>query len=84
VTNREYPEYLKQAYKAEEFPKPCNFIGIAKDLPAPAMEKLMLTNMKVTEEDLKALPTERVRSVSYLVQSKIDPGAPLNCRRKDD
>lgn len=71
VSDQEYPEYLKQAYKAEKFPKPRNFIGMAKDLPVPEMEKLMLTNMKVTEDDMKALATERARAVrDYLVQYK--------------
>ncbi len=74
MTDQDYPEYLKRAYKAEKFPKPRNFLGMAKDLPVPEMEKLMLTNMKVTEEDLKALAVERSRAVrDYLVQSKIDP-----------
>ncbi len=71
VTDQEYPKYLKEAYKAEKFPKPRNFIGIAKDLPVPEMEKLMLTNMKVTDEDLKQLAIERAQAVrNYLVQSK--------------
>ena len=71
VTDQEYAEYLKQAYKAEKFPKPRNFIGMAKDLPVPEMQKLMLTNMKVNEEDLKALAAERARAVrDYLVQAK--------------
>ncbi len=71
VTEQEYPGYLKKAYKAEKFPKPRNFLGIAKDLPVPEMEKLMLTNMKVTDDDLKALATERAKAVrDYLVQSK--------------
>ncbi len=74
TTDQDYPEYLKRAYKAEKFPKPRNFLGMAKDLPVPEMEKLMLTNMKVTEEDLKALAAGRARAVrDYLVQSKIDP-----------
>jgi hypothetical protein len=71
VTPGEYPEYLKRAYKAEKFPKPRNIIGMAKDLPVPEMEKLMLTNMKVGDDDLKALATERARAVrDYLLQSK--------------
>ncbi len=74
TTDQDYPEYLKRAYKAEKFPKPRNFLGMAKDLPVPEMEKLMLTNMKVTEEDLKALAAGRARAVrDYLVQAKIDP-----------
>jgi hypothetical protein len=71
VTDQEYPEYLKRAYKEEKFPKPRNFIGMAKDLPVPEMEKLMLTNMKVTEEDLKALASERAMAIKdYLLKSK--------------
>jgi len=71
VTPQEYPVYLKQAYKAEKFPKPRNIVGMAKDLPVPEMEKLMLTNLKVTDDDLKALSQERARAVrNYLLQSQ--------------
>ena len=54
----EYAQYLKMAYKQEKFPKPKNFIGIAKDIPAPEMEKLMLTHTEVKEEDLRPSPLE--------------------------
>jgi hypothetical protein len=49
-------------------------IGMAKDLPVSEMEKLMLTNMKITDEDLTTLATERARAVrDYLAQSgKVD------------
>jgi uncharacterized protein involved in outer membrane biogenesis len=71
ITSQEYPEYLKRAYKEEKFPKPRNVIGLAKDLPVSEMEKLMLTNMKVTDDDLKALAGERARAIrDYLVQLK--------------
>jgi len=75
VSPQEYPLLLKRAYKEEKFPKPANFLGIAKDVPVPEMEKLMLDNMKVADEDLKALADERVRAVrDYLLQSKrIEP-----------
>ncbi len=70
VTPEEYPKYLKLAYKEEKFPKPRNILGIAKDLPVPEMEKLMLTNQKVTEEDLRALAGERALAArDYLLQS---------------
>ena len=71
VTPEEYPVYLKQAYKAEKFPKPRNIVGMAKDLPVPEMEKLILTNLKVTDDDLKALSEERAKAVrNYLLQSQ--------------
>jgi uncharacterized protein involved in outer membrane biogenesis len=75
VTPEEYPVYLKQVYKEEKFPKPRNIIGIAKDLPVPDMERLLLANLKVTDDDLKVLAGERARTVrDYLLQSKqIDP-----------
>ena len=76
VTDSEYPEYLKRAYREEKFPKPRNFIGMAKDLPVPEMEKLMLANAKVSEEDLKTLASDRAMAVKdYILKSKqVDPG----------
>ncbi|MBF0507034.1 MAG: hypothetical protein HQL09_09380, partial [Nitrospirae bacterium] len=76
VTDKEYPEYLKRAYSEEKFPKPRNFIGIAKSLPVPEMEKLMLANTKVTEEDLRALASQRAMAVKdYILKSKqVEPG----------
>jgi hypothetical protein len=63
VETAEYPKYLAQAYKVEKFPKPRNFIGMAKDLPVPEMEKLMLTHTRVTDDDLRQLAVERASHV---------------------
>jgi hypothetical protein len=66
----EYPEYLKRAYKAEKFPKPRNIIGMAKSLPVPEMEKLMLANMPVTQDDLRTLAKDRGLVIKdYLLKS---------------
>jgi hypothetical protein len=71
VENTEYPKYLKAAYKEEKFPKPRNIIGIAKSLPVPEMEKLMLTNIVVKDDDLKQLASERALKVKdYLLKSQ--------------
>ncbi|MBI5102482.1 MAG: DUF748 domain-containing protein [Nitrospirae bacterium] len=59
----EYAEYLKMAYKDEKFPKPRNIIGIAKDLPVPEMEKLILTHIEVGENDLRQLASQRAMKV---------------------
>lgn len=68
----EYPVYLKKAYKEEKFPKPRNIIGIAKDLPVPEMEKLMLTHIEVKEQDLRTLASQRALVVKErLIQSKM-------------
>ena len=63
----EYQKYLKMAYKAEKFPKPKNVIGMAKDIPGPEMEKLMLTHTEVKEGDLRALASQRAMKVKDLI-----------------
>ena len=55
----EYEKYLRMAYNAEKFPKPRNIVGLAKSLPVTEMEKLMLTNTVVKDEDLRALANQR-------------------------
>jgi len=63
IEKQEYEKYLKMAYKEEKFPKPKNVIGMAKDLPAPEMEKLMLTHIEVKEGDLRTLSSQRAMKV---------------------
>jgi outer membrane protein OmpA-like peptidoglycan-associated protein len=71
VDAKEYPEYLKRAYRAEKFPKPRNILGMAKDLPVPEMEKLMQTHIQVTDDDLRLLAGRRAQAVKdYLLASK--------------
>ncbi len=66
----EYSKYLTLAYKNETFPKPRNIIGFAKDLPDPEMEKLILTHLEVTEDDLEELASHRAKAVEdYFLQS---------------
>ena len=70
----EYAKYLRLAYKQETFPKPRNVFGFAKDLDVPEMEKLMLTHIQVTEEDLRQLAMHREQRVKdYLLNAKIEP-----------
>ncbi|MBP2685262.1 MAG: hypothetical protein H6Q81_167 [Deltaproteobacteria bacterium] len=75
VDAAEYPKYLALAYKAEKFPKPRNFIGMAKDLPAPEMEKLMLTHIQVTDDALRQLAMERASRVRdrLVALGKVEP-----------
>jgi len=70
VTSEEYPKYLKMAYKGEKFPKPRNFLGIAKSIPVPEMEKLMVDNIEVTKDDLRLLALQRAQNVSDYLQTK--------------
>jgi len=70
VEQGEYEKYLRLAYKAEKFPKPRNMIGLQKSLPVEEMEKLMLTNTAIQEEDLQALARRRsARVMQALVRS---------------
>lgn len=59
----EYEQYLKLAYKAETFPKPRNILGFAKDLPVPEIEKLMLTHIQITDDDLRLLASQRAMKI---------------------
>lgn len=75
VESAEYPKYLTMAYKKEKFPKPRNIIGMAKDLPVPEMEKLMLTNLRITDDDLRQLAMRRAQGARdiLLKQGRIPP-----------
>lgn len=59
IDAREYPEYLKRVYKEANFSKPRNLIGMQKDLPVEEMEKLLLANTTVSDEDLRQLAVRR-------------------------
>jgi uncharacterized protein involved in outer membrane biogenesis len=58
----EYAKYLAAAYRDAKFEKPRNIIGIARTLPVPEMEKLMLANASATDEDLRLLANRRAQA----------------------
>jgi uncharacterized protein involved in outer membrane biogenesis len=62
VASADYERYLRRAYGAESFPKPRNAIGLAKELPVPEMETLMLTHTQVSDEDLRLLANARAQA----------------------
>ena len=76
IEPEEYGVYLARAYKEAKFPKPRNLIGLHKDLPREEMEKLMLTNLPASDEDVRALAISRAEAVqAWLVgQGKVAPG----------
>jgi hypothetical protein len=59
----EREKFLTLAYKAEKFPKPKDFLGMAKNIPPSEMEKLMLTHTEVTDGDLRTLASQRAITV---------------------
>jgi hypothetical protein len=63
IDPKEYPALLKEAYSdADILGKPRNFIGLAKDIPVPEMEKLMLASTSATDEDLRDLALRRAQA----------------------
>jgi hypothetical protein len=75
IEEEEYAKYLWRAYKKAEFPKPKNFIGMTKKLPPEELEKLMLANTIITEDDLYDLAKRRAGAVKdyILAKDKIEP-----------
>ena len=64
ITEQERPALIAAVYADEKIPdKPRNLIGIAKTLPAPEMEQLILKNLTATPDDLRALATARATAV---------------------
>ena len=59
----DYPALLARVYHNENFPKPRNMIGLEKSLPVPEMEKLLMANTVVTDDDLAALANRRAEAV---------------------
>ena len=72
VSSEEYPVLLERVYKAEKFPKPRNMIGLVKSLPVEEMEKLIVTNSAVDDDDLRDLGDRRARTVrDWLIEHQV-------------
>jgi len=69
IGDAEYEKYLRNAYNAEKFPKPRNFIGLAKKLPVPEMEKLIYTHLDVKDDDLRLLAGQRAMNARDAILS---------------
>jgi len=63
IQPNEYSRYLKAVYLKEKFPKPRNFIGMLKELPDAEMQKLIIANTVVGDQELKQLAADRVAAV---------------------
>jgi hypothetical protein len=59
IDTADRPRLLQMAYKAETFAKPKNALGFEKSLPPSEMERLMLENARVEDDDLRALALRR-------------------------
>jgi hypothetical protein len=64
ISDQERPALIATVYSDEKIPdKPRNVIGIAKSIPAPEMEQLILKNLTATPDDLRALANARAAAV---------------------
>ncbi len=66
----EYPPLLTRVYRDEKFPKPRNLVGLTKDLPVAEMEKLILANTLVSDDDLRLLAQQRALVVKNWLLDK--------------
>jgi len=75
VAKEEYAALLERAYKDEKFVKPRNALGFAKSLPTEEMEKLMLANIKLEQDDFITLGNRRAQvAKDWLVgQGQVPP-----------
>jgi hypothetical protein len=72
MDSEEYPELLERVYRDEDFEKPRNMLGIAKSLPVAEMEKLILANTVLDEQDLRDLADRRAKAVrDWLLVEKV-------------
>ncbi|WP_313951919.1 DUF748 domain-containing protein [Accumulibacter sp.] len=63
INAKEYPDLLERVYRAEDFEKPRNMVGMVKTLPVDEMEKLLLANSVLEESDLRELANRRAKVV---------------------
>ncbi len=74
VSPAEYPALLKEVYKRADIAKPRNLVGLARDLPAADMEKLLLADIAVTEDAMRELALRRSVAVrDYLAGRELAP-----------
>ncbi|HMF42201.1 MAG TPA: DUF748 domain-containing protein [Polyangia bacterium] len=75
IDQAERPSLIEAAYKAEKFPKPKNALGFEKGLPPDEMEKLMLANTRVENDELRALALGRATIVQAALAKSVPGGA---------
>ena len=72
VSDAEYPALLKEAYQRSDIKKPRNMIGMAKDLPQPEMEALLLNSIAVPDNAMQDLALARSVAVrDYLASRQV-------------
>lgn len=71
ITEADRARAIEKIYSAAKFDKPRNILGIAKSLPTAEMEKLIMANINVTDDDIRALALRRESVVhAYLIDTE--------------
>jgi hypothetical protein len=69
ISENEKKSAIWKIYSNGKFDKPRNMVGLAKVLPTEEMEKMILENTPISEDDLNALATRRASVVrTYLTE----------------
>ena len=70
VGETERPGLIKAVYKRADIVKPRNLLGLARDIPGDDMEALLLTNIAVTEDNMRELALQRGIAVKDYLGSR--------------
>ncbi len=68
----EYDKYLTRAWKAADFKKETNLVGLTKSQPDNVMKQMMLDHAKVDAEQLRQLAQRRAAAVLQYFEGKTD------------
>ncbi|MCQ4437556.1 hypothetical protein NO135_21405, partial [Clostridioides difficile] len=71
VEPAEYSKYLARAYKAADFKKPRNLIGLQKTLPDADMKKALADHAPADDNALRALAQQRAQAVRQYLDGKL-------------
>ncbi|AXF22397.1 AsmA family protein [Burkholderia pyrrocinia] len=72
VDPAEYTKYLTRAYKAADFKKPRNLVGLQKTLPDADMKQALADHAPADDNALRALAQQRAQAVRQYLDGKID------------
>ncbi|WP_322081800.1 DUF748 domain-containing protein [Burkholderia sp. BCC1972] len=72
VDKAEYSKYLARAYKAADFKKPRNLVGLQKTLPDADMKQALADHAPADDNALRALAQQRAQAVRQYLDGKID------------
>jgi hypothetical protein len=68
----EYSKYLTRAWKAADFKKETNLVGLTKSQPDDTMKQMLLEHAKVDAEELRQLAQHRAAAVLQYFEGKTD------------